>query len=193
MSCCRLSRCVCSLSSAGGVCWAKPNHAFFNCQQPVDVFFRARAPLPRQRCAPMTREYQASLASRNQAITCNRVEHEHWRGLQRCTHACVECVVQFPTRRVDGKRMHFARLENFWRASMQRCVCASHKSVCAKTARTFSGTRSTSHPIPGARIRRKKKTRDVAVAGRWIPDWRGGISGRRLPATRRTHPGRAGR
>ena len=40
--CCRLSRCACSLASAGNVCWAKPNHGFFHCQQPVAIFFDAR-------------------------------------------------------------------------------------------------------------------------------------------------------
>ena len=39
--CCLLSRRACSLSSAGNVCWAKPNHGFFHCQQPLQKFFRA--------------------------------------------------------------------------------------------------------------------------------------------------------
>jgi hypothetical protein len=41
-ACRSLSRCACSLASAGNVCWAKPNHGFFHCQQPVAIFFRAR-------------------------------------------------------------------------------------------------------------------------------------------------------
>ena len=36
-----LSRCLCSLSSAGDVCWAKPNHAFSDCQQLRSFFFQA--------------------------------------------------------------------------------------------------------------------------------------------------------
>ena len=37
------SRCAGSLSSAGNVCWAKPNHAFFHCQQSSAPAFAQRA------------------------------------------------------------------------------------------------------------------------------------------------------
>ena len=51
--CCLLSRRACSLSSAGNVCWAKPNHGFFNCQQPDAKKFSqpADAVRDRDRCA----------------------------------------------------------------------------------------------------------------------------------------------
>ena len=39
--CRELSRCLCSLSSAGDVCWAKPNHAFSDCQHLRSFFFQA--------------------------------------------------------------------------------------------------------------------------------------------------------
>ena len=39
--CRELSRCLYSLSSAGDVCWAKPNHAFSDCQQLRSFFFQA--------------------------------------------------------------------------------------------------------------------------------------------------------
>lgn len=40
--CCALSLLSISLASAGNVCCAKPNHAFFRCQHLVAIFFRAR-------------------------------------------------------------------------------------------------------------------------------------------------------
>lgn len=40
--CRELSRCLYSLSSAGDVCWAKPNHAFSDCQQLRSFFFPRR-------------------------------------------------------------------------------------------------------------------------------------------------------
>lgn len=36
---CALSGWLCSLASAGNVCWAKPNHGFSECQQPHAIFF----------------------------------------------------------------------------------------------------------------------------------------------------------
>ena len=39
--CRELSRCLCSLSSAGDLCWAKPNHAFSDCQHLRSFFFQA--------------------------------------------------------------------------------------------------------------------------------------------------------
>ena len=113
--CCRLSRCVCSLSSAGNVCWAKPNHAFFNCQQPVDVFFQSRSSSHRQTCASMQREDPSTLASRNHATSRSHVKREHWRGLQRRMHARVECRMQLPTHH-DAWQAHALR--------MHRTVCA---------------------------------------------------------------------
>lgn len=95
--CCRLSRCVCSLSSAGSVCWAKPNHAFFNCQQPDAVFFRARSPLHRQTCASVRRKHPPTIASRNHTASCSGVKREHWRGLQRRTYMHIECRKQCST------------------------------------------------------------------------------------------------
>ena len=53
LSCCRRSRFVLSLASVGDVCWAKPNHGFFNCQQPDAKKFSqpADAVRDRDRCA----------------------------------------------------------------------------------------------------------------------------------------------
>ena len=48
--CCALSRLLISLASAGCVCWAKPNHGFFHCQQPDAIFFPSRpGAIPRRR------------------------------------------------------------------------------------------------------------------------------------------------
>lgn len=67
---------------------------------------------------------------------------------------------------MHGKHACIACFELVMLVSQQRCICASHKSVCAKTARTFSDARRTSHTISHACITTKKKTRNVAVAGR---------------------------
>lgn len=53
--CCVLSCCSYSLASAGNVCWAKPNHGFFHCQQPRAVFFRPRTARCRQSMTGTTR------------------------------------------------------------------------------------------------------------------------------------------
>lgn len=47
----------------------------------------------------------------------------------------------------------------------QTCVCASHKSVCAKTARTFPAINTHVAFDFACTRHRKKKTRDVAAAG----------------------------
>jgi len=46
---------------------------------------------------------------------------------------------------------------------------ASHKSVCAKTAQDFFALRAPGHSLRALRGLRKRRTRDVAVAGPWSP------------------------
>ena len=62
--CCVLSCCSYSLASAGNVCWAKPNHGFFSCQQPGATFFRRRR---RRRRAESPRRVAAAQACASRA------------------------------------------------------------------------------------------------------------------------------
>ena len=63
--CCVLSCCSYSLASAGNVCWAKPNHGFFSCQQPGAIFFR-QAHGRRRPASPRRADAEQARASRVQ-------------------------------------------------------------------------------------------------------------------------------
>jgi len=68
--CCVLSCCSYSLASAGNVCWAKPNHGFFSCQQPGATFFR-RARRRRAAASPRRGVTKQACTTRAQRIARN--------------------------------------------------------------------------------------------------------------------------
>ena len=62
------SRRICSLSSAVFVCWTKPNHAFFTCQQSCAMFFCACVRALPETCAQAAAHRLSALASLQRAI-----------------------------------------------------------------------------------------------------------------------------
>jgi len=159
VSCRRLLRSARSLASAGNVCWAKPNHAFFGCQQSFAKFFFGALPT-RARDVPIAASIDASHAcdARMHARRASPAR-KHWRGLQHSADARARCIDD----------LHSASTTRA-RDAHRRCafVCrrppdfASHKRVCAKTARTFPRALA-------VRARRRdvdnEKTRGVSAAG----------------------------
>lgn len=193
VSCCRLSRCACSLASAGNVCWAKPNHGFFHCQQPVAIFFRD--------CRRSVRIHACRSASRASCarIGCKRNDDASMRCMQAvarlaaCTHAMRHALercrsmraTRMCTQRENARRGNsggnpqppISRRTSPFARKLRGLFCAPRTRRCS--ARAFSAAG-------------KRRTRDVAVAGsRCSMATR--LSGLRLPAARRTRPGRGGR
>ena len=81
--CCRLSRCIRSLASAGNVCWAKPNHGFFNCQQPVANYFRRALAVRSKHVHAMPRRRTPEARTHACKTTFVIPACKQWRGLQR--------------------------------------------------------------------------------------------------------------
>lgn len=160
--CRRLLRCACSLASAGNVCWAKPNHAFFRCQQSFAKFFSGAQPAQSCSTAMMVaRRVPRSRDGRTHAMHASPVR-KRWCGPQRFdvarAHAAASAARQ-------DERVHAAR-----RGVAHRRVgplrISRRTSVFARKLRELFRA----HPRAGHAIddRRNKKTRGVSVAGfRW--------------------------
>lgn len=177
-----LLRSACSLASAGNVCWAKPNHAFFKCQQSFAKFFLAalasgasNTSTPTPPCMPCAHWTHGCAPS--ECRTCKR-----WRGLQQFQQAQASCC----GRDCSACLVHACDVLR-WRA--WRCNSmphfALHKRVCAKTARTFRAcrasrtqlrhaaatlfpriaTRAEASKNPTLASSAQEKTRGVSVAG----------------------------
>ena len=191
--CCRLSRCACSLASAGNVCWAKPNHGFFHCQQPVAIFFCAC--LHRVRGDAQLHDRHALIASpcacivvdasmRCMQATARLAAHMHTTSTSTATSsmhvrsttapACAH--VARSTRRRESRRPISRRTSRFARKLREIFTrCARADATCACFADAGNEEPATSP----SRVR----GRPMAVR----------LSGLRLPATRRKRPDRAGR
>lgn len=81
--------------------------------------------------------------------------------------ACMQTSDAKRVARLSSTRDCYTRnacIKRFPSFATRTCVCASHKSLCARTARTFSDKPRTLHSIPRARVAQKKKTRDGDVA-----------------------------
>ncbi|NUO76209.1 MAG: hypothetical protein HOQ32_09365, partial [Lysobacter sp.] len=72
-----------SLSSAGNVCWAKPNHAFSHCQQLRQKFFRGGVRRPRRKSSSPPTTTRDDRASRIARKFFEHAESYIWRGFQR--------------------------------------------------------------------------------------------------------------
>ena len=189
--CCRLSRCACSLASAGNVCWAKPNHGFFHCQQPVAIFFHACR--RHARGDARTHDPRASIASPRRCVVID--------ASMRCMQAMARLAAHVVATRT---------------ASPHACAHARNASACA-LANDAARARSDERPAaisrrtsPFARKLRRIFPRHApgdaacarfADAGNEEPATspsrvRGRrmaarISGLRLPATLRSRPDRS--
>lgn len=203
--CCSLSRSFGSLASAGCVCWAKTNHGFLNCQQPLaDIPRRPgynrgiAAAMPATHPAP-TRHAPAHLME-----TTRTKKHHVLAAIPNCTPSTtLPCDKQ-------GAPLHTRRLRKastakpFVNHSSQPSRFAHCNSPNAQEMRELSCT-------PARVLNRlsrfdaKKKPATMTRCGLGfdvVPDIgpgicldriRGGcgVSGRRLPAVQRRHPDRA--
>ena len=191
--CCRLSRCACSLASAGNVCWAKPNHGFFHCQQPVAIFFRARR--RHVHGDARTHDRHASIAS---PCTCIVVD-----ASMRCTQAMARLAAHaratstaIATTSMHGCKASARACANAFRSNQG---CNPRPPISRRTsgfARKLRGIFSrcardggASTHVAGAE-NEEPATSPPRVPGRAMS---ARISGLRLPAIRRRHPDRAGR
>ena len=209
MWCRRPLRSACSPCSAGNVCWAKPNHAFFKCQQSFAKFFHAASANAARTTAftPHARMTCRCALRRRAPHRCHA--RKQWRGLQRFhatrarRHGC-------------HRNAHGTRARHIHRQPAHRCDSiqdfASHKRVCAKTARTFRGVRACAQRSQRTWRRRAHlgawpRPRDGRRAGRGclarknprrfrrgfrVAD-ESAISDRRFPAARHSRPGPAAR
>ena len=199
MWCRRPLRSACSPCSAGNVCWAKPNHAFFKCQQSFAKFFHA-ARTARTVDGPCA----SSMDTRSATMWCVTMTErsparEYWRGLQRYSHRMHAARAGGAAHRAP--RPHDADRQRTHAASPASDF-ASHKRVCAKSARTFSRRRTVAMPriraggrrlaastVPGA-----GKKKPAAFPPRVFGNIAcGRLSGLRFPAARRTRPDPAAR
>ena len=109
------------------------------------------------RLQPQRRCIDALHASNGAACSaCGRNKN----GIAACMRACTQRI------RMRACERRSARAE-------RRAACrdfAPHKSVCAKTAQDFSAPRARRCSLRALRGCRKRRTRDVAVAGSWSPD-----------------------
>lgn len=192
---CRLLRFVCSLASAGNVCLAKPNHAFFNCQHSCRIFFG----VARRRIATHAHRWGADIRQRLlRASALRRAMALHASTDAACGNTCTQrsnaaCVASLAMKHAECT--HGTSFEQLGTTAMRTCVCASHKPDCAKTARTFFAMRSTSHPFSRARVAEKGKpaTLPPRVDGCVATLTSIAVSDRRRPATRHSRPDRADR
>ena len=142
MCCCRRSCLDCSLASAGNICWAKPNHGLFHCQQPVANFFP-----PASACAP-ARVRRIARATTSQTRASHSMRALATSRMQATTRpaACMTQHAACATQAANHASPHAHACIATRRAHAPSCmrganVCASHKSECAKNARTFFATR----------------------------------------------------
>ena len=172
MWCRRPLRSACSPCSAGNVCWAKPNHAFFKCQQSFAKFFHAAPATRAAHAADAPAMHACKATARCMPTTEQSPARKHWRGLQRYDQGKHAARTGSVGRRAP--RLHDVRCQRTHAASPTPDF-ASHKRVCAKSARTFSHRwtaamprigcrRRPRHSVRGTR-RRQEKTRGVSAAG----------------------------
>ena len=186
MPCFRLSRCAHSLASAGNVCWAKPNHGFFHCQQPVAIFFRT--------CPHGVRDdaHRCAFDAAHRCIVCNRNGDASMRCMQAMMRAAAVPTAQMATSR--HARMHApdaaattcANSASRMRDGERLAGISRRTSAFArKLRRVFA--RLASAEVVGARFPITKNEEPATSPSR-VPARRPAarISGLRLPATRRS-------
>ncbi len=191
--CCRLSRCACSLASAGNVCWAKPNHGFFHCQQPVAIFFHAGVRAARDRIGMHDRYAPISPPCERIVGDASMRCMQAMARLAACMRASSPSIamaslharddsVPASTNAVRGRRGRNPRPSISRRTSRfarKLRGIFSLPRACRRACARFAGAGNEEPATSPARVR-----------GRPM---RERISGPRLPAVRRRRPGRAGR
>jgi len=189
---CALSRLFYSLSSAGNVCWAKPNHGFSTCQQPDAIFFWPGS-RPELRAWPRRSSKMSSCVARVALRTLSAcTESTYFQGLY-----CNERI-RARDRRHDA--MCAQRLSH-GTGNRFRCTCLRVRVDPPFSRRTSRFARNCAKIFRCRRCRRgrdantwREKTRAVADAGfAFLPVAAARLNGRRLPAIRRNRPAPAAR
>ena len=191
--CCRLSRCACSLASAGNVCWAKPNHGFFHCQQPVAIFFHAW--LRDVHGDARTRDRRASIAPACRCVVVDasmRCMQAMARVAARTRATSTSTATTSTSRRDASARACANAFRSNQRANPRPPISRRTSRFARKLRRIFSRF---AHPDTAcARFadceNEEPATSPSRVRGRHVQER---ISGLRLPATRRRRRDRAGR
>ena len=186
-----LSRRACSLASAGNVCWAKPNHGFFHCQQPVAIFFRAcrrGVPVDMHRCAS---------DALHRRIGCNRNDDASMRCMQAMARLAAHVVA---TRTASPHACAHARNASACALANDAARARSDERPAAISRRTSPFARKLRRIFPRhapgdaacARFadagNEEPATSPSRVRGRRMA---ARISGLRLPATLRSRPDRS--
>lgn len=155
-----LSRLVCSLASAGNVCLAKPNHGFFECQQPDAKFFRMRRHQGVGEQRKVCPHHRAIVARYGTNTASMMRESKHW--------CCTQSLWRKNSHTMQMQRRqaphcpHVSVRARHRRSRIRACF-AAHKPACAKNARTCAASRTLR--VGKRRHCASKKTRDVTAAG----------------------------
>ena len=139
--CFRSSRRVCPLAPAGNVCWAKPNHAFFQCQQSFAKFF----------AAPIRHVVATSCNGRDTALPASLQRLHACRARVPCKQALARLAAIPKTpmthaasmRNADMRRMRARHRATRDAAGAARDF-ALHKHVCAEFAQDSNVARRAS-------------------------------------------------
>lgn len=175
-------RFACSLASVGNICWAKPKHAFFTCQQSFAKFFLApaNASAYANSNTPWKHAYRPTspTAQAHKEIATNKQQcglHTE-RHFFSNTHARASAFLRDADNALAA-RAHarenadvFSRRTSAFAQKMRELFRAHH---CQYTSRLLPP---------------QEKTRDVSVAGWMHCRLFCGISDRRLPTVRHSHP-----
>ena len=140
LRCWRLSRCVCSLASAGNLCCAKPNHAFFHCQQARKIFFQSPARNDHHRRTWMSCAYRSARARQDVSGSCVIATRQQWRGSQRSLHAC-DVSRMHSGDYACARRLHAHHVQPSWNTQRDTPMCLRVAQValrenCAKFFRS---------------------------------------------------------
>ena len=187
IACCVLTR-FCRVR-----CWAKPNHGFFQCQQPCANFLRAGLHRARMRATRTLRNGNARchLASMRvrQARRCARAL-ARFAGMRARTTGRLASAARSRDRAT--RIAPFAPIVRLASPQPRARVCASHKPVCAKTARaarpSIAWFRPVRHRDRGSRAKKNPRRFHRGLHAR---PGRALLSDRRPRAIPRIRPGPA--
>ena len=193
--CCLLSRRACSLSSAGNVCWAKPNHGFFHCQQPVANFFHRNARANAQR-HPRARPHR--IDANHAGCGCVDAAMRCMQALAR--PAAFRCDARARMREACADASHRPRKRASRTRSCARAVVDA-RAFSRRTSRfarklreLLAPARSVRRARARIRCRGNEEARAVSGAGPGRPRrCARRVSGLRPPAVRRSRPAQADR
>lgn len=193
--CCSSLRRVWSRCSAVIVCWTKPNHAFFTCQQSCAKFFSFASALAAIEARMRVRNCPCRERMCNLPTSMQSAARKHWRGLQTFDDIRMQCA-STPCGTVDNAHAMSsgprARCRDRARSRADfRAAQAGLREHCAGFhARAIAIAHS--NPFAPAHLRRRRNEKPAALPPRVDCPGSSGrdLSARRLRAVRRSrrHP-----